>query len=292
MKKIVIVCFSILMLGSENIFSQNLSIPYSEKARIDGKFELSEWSDADSIEIEINSGVKSKVFFMHDSSRIYFAFVNNLSSGGNYFPELVFDTELDSASSFQSDDWWFHVSATDCEYQGQYGNYANCSMSRPNWTAMPNFGGRTVDTVEIEIPMDSIDLGVSDTFGLGFILNNFRRFQYYPTSLHHFNPRTFLPASFASAQLSTLQEVSYGLNWKVYPSPSKGLVHLLVEGQENVELDLSVTNLVGQIVFQRKDFRPTRGQAIQLQLEGVSPGIYFVSLRKEQQVESKKIIIQ
>lgn len=294
MKRILLIAIGILFAGQGPIYSQHLLIPYSIKPTIDGHLLNSEWSSADSIEIAISRSRKTKVFLMHDSLNFYVAFVNNLKSGGNYFPELVIDTDHDQASSFQSDDWWFHVSATDCEYQGEYGNYANCNLSRPNWTAIPNFTpGNTVDTVEIAIPFNSIGITVDDTVGIGFLLNNFMGFKLYPTSLKHLEPNTYLAASFELAHASSISEQEFlASSIMVFPTSGEGLVKVRFDADFQEGCQLFIHNMLGQIVYQERLENHSDFGTKQIDLSNQPSGMYFFNFNYRNQSISKKIIIR
>jgi hypothetical protein len=70
------------------------------------------------------------------------------------------------------DDWWFHVSATDCEARGTYFVWDDCSVVQSDWQGVPNFASGPdpvpLDTFEIEIPFDKIGIILGDTIGIGF----------------------------------------------------------------------------------------------------------------------------
>src|SRR5687767_5395371 len=97
-----------------------INVPYGAASTIDGTFSPGEWDDANML--VLTASPQTKVLYKHDSSNFYIAFAGNLQSG-NKFPEILLDINNAKTSGWQDDDWWFHVSATDCEYKAEYGNY-------------------------------------------------------------------------------------------------------------------------------------------------------------------------
>jgi hypothetical protein len=78
----------------------------------------------------------------------------------------------DKQGVWQSDDWWFHVSATDCESAGAPDVYDDCSVEQPDWGGVPNFSldpdPPPVDTFEVWISFSKIGVTVGDQLGLAF----------------------------------------------------------------------------------------------------------------------------
>src|SRR5688572_2663346 len=106
--------------------AQTFIIPEGTTPVMDGAVNSGEWSDADSVTINISASVECKVLFKHDCSNLYLAYLDNLESMAALFPEVLIDVNNSKSASWEADDWWFHVSATDCYYQGAYAVYSNC----------------------------------------------------------------------------------------------------------------------------------------------------------------------
>lgn len=268
----------IILSNSVNLFSQSLKFPYSGKPNIDGVIDSAEWSAADSVSITISVNRKTVVYFMRDSSNLNFAFAGNLISGGNYFPEILINTHNDSASTFQTDDWWFHVSATDCEFKGGYGDYSNCQLVRPNWIAEPNFqAGQVTDTVEISIPDSTLGITSSDTIGISFLLNNFQNIQNYPANSNHLNPSTWAKATFSNT-ITGIDEKREpeAREFKVYPNPTKGPLKLEIQGSVGLSVSLQVLSLSGKLLESRS-LNVSNGYLYEdLDLSSYEKGVYFL----------------
>lgn len=193
MKKILTL---ILLCNSLNLKAQNqIIIPYGDSIFVDGIISADEWTDTDSIEINFLNTKKVKVYYKHDLENLLFCYKGNLESANVRFPEILLDLQFDRSSNFQSDDWWFHVSATDCEYKGAYGNYSNCALTKSLWTANNiTQGVPLTDLVEIKIPFSSIGIQLSniDTIGISFLVTNTANaFNHWPTNANRLNPSTW-----------------------------------------------------------------------------------------------------
>jgi hypothetical protein len=150
-----------------------LRVPRGTPVTIDGVMEPSEWTDADVVEFGIDDVVDVTVQLKHDGTSLLLAFVYDRTTGeGGCHPELYIDADNDKSSQWRTDDWWFHVSATDCDARGTYdpGSGA-CRLEQPDWEAVrnpppPEFA--PVDTVEVRIPFTKIGVSVGKRIGIAF----------------------------------------------------------------------------------------------------------------------------
>ena len=82
------------------------------------------------------------------------------------------DNDRLSLKVAKSNDWWFHVSGTDCEGVGTYDVYDDCAVVQPDWQAAPNYAmvpdPPAVDTFEIRIPFSKIGVSTGDTLGIAY----------------------------------------------------------------------------------------------------------------------------
>lgn len=240
--RIVILC---LFLSNYCLAQTVIDIPYGNSVTVDGQLGQMEWADADTLYIE--SGANDvKVLYKHDSTQLMVAYYGPLESANISFPEIMIDSENDKSDSWAMDDWWFHVSATDCENQGAPEDYSNCEGTRPNWTARPNMqpGGTATDTIEIAIPFSTLgsELQTGDTIGLSFQLANLRTGRkFWPQTASLNNPSTWATAIF-QAEISTSAGYQHlpPLPFSIYPNPLTSQV-LYVQFEDQIESgDLSV----------------------------------------------------
>ncbi len=227
MRSLIVTIFLLLLVKA--VSSQVLHIPYGPAISNDGVVNSTEWMGADTVLIQQSSIYTTSVLYKHDGQNLYIAFERNLQSPFMYFPEVNIDANHDGTNTFQNDDWWFHVSATDCEYQGSYGVYHNCQAARPNWTANPNFSssGPLVNKVEVSIPFQTIGVQSTDTVGILFFLNNFQSFKYHDPTANHLDPSSWTTAVLDPLPTSIIEKKITDL--KIFPNPSEGSFHLQLE---------------------------------------------------------------
>jgi hypothetical protein len=174
MKKLIPSLFFLIAISA---FAQNeIVIPHGSHPTIDGHVSPGEWDDADTVVFRWMEGppdttiYRRIISFKHDMDSIYFLFVDYLESKNGFpmFPEVTFDINYSRSSIWEPDDWWFHVSATDCDYQGDHDVYTNCAAVQPDWFGVSNFlpGPHITDTVEISIPLTKVGITIPDTIGI------------------------------------------------------------------------------------------------------------------------------
>ena len=148
------------------------SVPYGKSVTIDGNISALEWVDADSVAFAVGDSVSATVALKHDGSSLLAVFVfERESEVGMCFPEVFLDVNNDKGKNMLADDWWFHVSASNCEARGAFDNYSRCSRSA-DWDAARNYATgddpAPIDTIELRIPFDKIGMQVGNVFGLAF----------------------------------------------------------------------------------------------------------------------------
>lgn len=276
----------VISLIAQNLSGQALLINQGSAINPNGHFHNQEWTDANSFVFAINSNRSTTVYIKHDGQNLNIAFAGNLQTGGTYFPEIMIDPNHSHDGNIQADDWWFHVSATDCEYQGQYGNYNNCQLIRPNWTAKPNFQqGLIVDTVEIQIPFSTLGIQAIDTIGIAFLLNNFQSLLKFPASANHLNPSTWA-SGLLSASTGIKGERSSD-KLQLFPNPSNGKIQVNLNEELVVYNELIIRNIIGEEVYKKS----ISSFPLRLNLSHLEKGMYFIFLENENEQFSKKLIL-
>ncbi len=286
------VAFTVLAFQFSLFAQSTISIPQSSSATIDGKISAGEWDNCDSIEISF-SGRKVKVLFKHDGANLYLAYRGSLQSANVRFPEVLLDINNDKSPGWMVDDWWFHVSATDCDYQGQYGNYDSCAAVRPNWTAVPNFtmGGKITDTVEVKIPFHTVglDLNVSDSIGLAFnVTNTLNQWNYWPTSADKDVPLTWGTAFFQRLNFSTAEN-SVPATVSIYPNPNNGNFTLIASELLSIDA-IRIYDLTGRLIHD--SYINEVNENGQFQIESHLPsGTYYIAVQSGNQNYLSKLIM-
>lgn len=235
-----------------NIQAQTLSIPCGSATTTDGVVHPAEWADADSIAINIQGNRSITILHKHDSLQLYFAFLGHLQSSNIRFPEVMIDTDHSKGGSWDNQDWWFHVSATDCEYQGEHSNYDSCATQRPNWKGAPNMPAGIpeppyIDTMEISIPISTLGtLGI--TFGIAFdVTNTFNSWEYWPENANIDEPMTWASASLESCNPASLPP-SQSMQPSMFPNPGSDNITLRFDTQSDLETSIEVYSILGSTV--------------------------------------------
>jgi len=147
-------------------------IPQGTPVVADGTIGDPEWADARAVPVALSASVSVTVLVKHDGTNLLAAYQSTYNPFRTLFmPELVVDPAGDRATSWQADDWWFHVSASDCDAAGRWDDYSNCKIVQPDWIGVPNYPMNTpspalIEQFEVSIPLGKLGLAVGDTLGL------------------------------------------------------------------------------------------------------------------------------
>lgn len=286
MKKVILLFISIIFITTAK--AQLLIFPLDTNAvTVNGRIATPEWRNANSIMIPVNSSDSVRVMFKHDGTAMYFAFTGKLESAPGLFPEVLTDAQNVSGTSWTSGQWWFHVSATDCENDGGYGIYNNCDTVQPGWEAVPNFqlGAPMTDTVELRIPFakTGFNPATMDTMGMVLMVTNtLNAFHLYPTTADRNVPRTWTKAIFARAGAS-IPETTTQTALHIYPNPTNDVIHMNVKEEGTI----TITDVTGKVVHRSI----VKGQ-MSISTYGWPTGTYTIQHVNKDRVLSTKVVKQ
>ena len=87
-------------------------------------------------------------------------------------------------------------------------------------------------------------------------------------------------------------EIDYSL--EVYPNPSEGIFNLSMDNFKGDQIDLTVYTELGGIAYQEtiSDNNVEGYLQKQIDLSALSEGIYFVQVKSDQQMVTKRIVVQ
>lgn len=207
--------------------AQSISVPFElTTMTIDGQINASEWQNADSVKLPVAGNDTVTIFYKHDMTNLYVAFAGPLEShsGNIIYPEVLIDPQQLGGSSWQSGQWWFHISTSVCESNGTYGVFTNCQSSQTGWEAAPNIipGPPDTDSVEMRISFSKIGFNAVTQYnmGLAFVLTD-------KTSLYYTWPLTAdkdVPSTWSDARLIKFpvdaKNVATSTAIRIYPNPS------------------------------------------------------------------------
>ena len=168
------VAFALIALVSAGLraAAEPLEIPWGTAPRIDGIFGPAEWEGSATVQMEAGHGtIEVHVHLVHDGQQLYLAFeyVKN-PRNEHIYPEILVSPNALRTAEWDKDDWWFHVSGTNCDAHGGYDDYSRCEPTRPLWLGRPNYrAGSRVCATEIRIPLSMV--GIEPEAAFGFALS-------------------------------------------------------------------------------------------------------------------------
>ncbi len=292
MKKNLFVMLLCAIFATSASAQSTICIPFGSSVNIDGVVTATEWQDADSV--YVGSGSQTKVFYKHDSLNFLVAFVGYLQSSSR-IPEILIDVDNDKNATWETDDWWFHVSAQDCEYLGEYGNYDSCGIVRSNWTAVENMAAGPAappynDTIEVEIPFSTIGISLTDTIGISFLVTNlFSSWSHWPTEANRNNPSTWGTGVFCSSSAS-INDVDQKNRYNVSPNPANDYIYISSFDIGLNEMSIAVFDQTGKEVYE-ETLQNGINNIYGFSTNELSEGIYFLQIKTSQLQVTEKIII-
>jgi hypothetical protein len=147
----------------------------------------------------------------HDGENLYFLFFGGIMTNGFRFPEINIDVNNDKSQQWMNDDWWFHVSAIDCENNEAPGVYDNCSLEKETWLAVNNYTQQNgpQETIEVMIPFELIGLVKNNDAEIGLCLdvsNTQTIWEHFPTDANYQIPATWSNVSIIMEPVSVKTE--------------------------------------------------------------------------------------
>lgn len=243
---------------------------------IDGVLQTQEWQHAAIAAIAVSSTDTVYVRYKHDNMAMHFAFTGRLESANALFPEVLMDGANVGGAHWVNGQWWFHVSATDCDNNGGYGVYNNCLATQPDWKGGPNFtpGMPITDTVEITIPFAKAGFNTAtmDTMGIAFLVTNTATvFKLFPTAADRNQPATWAKATFSKVPAGIVQ-IGAASDILMYPNPATE--QLYVDGV-TIGSTVNITDAAGRLCIA---IVATESKQM-ISLHGWSNGMYIVEVK-------------
>jgi hypothetical protein len=261
------------MLYSSIIYAQGITIPYdAATVTVDGIMNTNEWAKAARTAIPVSATDSVNVYYKNDGTALYFAYTGKLESANALFPEILIDPQLAKGSLWTNGQWWFHVSATDCENNGAYGVYNNCQLIQPDWEGANNFvaGAPYTDTVEIRIPFSKINFNpaTQSEMGIVFLVTNTASiWKLWPSTADRNIPSTWSGATVSKFPLVVNEPAPAII--KIYPNPAQ--TSIMFEGIM-ADSEIKLADVTGRVVVAQY----YTGQP--LTISSLLPGVYNVQV--------------
>ena len=91
----------------------------------------------------------------------------------------------------------------------------------------------------------------------------------------------------------TIKDEETTIGFNLYPNPANDFVNLNVQSNENQNIQVKITNIMGQEVYANTQQNLNNGENIvPLNIQNLSTGIYFVTLRKGNQIATQKLVVR
>lgn len=293
-----------LLLGT-TVFAQNVThsqladpakggmgeeIPCGFTPELNGIEQPDEWLPANYVPLTVGQNV-TMIGMMHDETNLYFLFSGHLESNIR-FPEIYIDVDNSKDSTWQAGDWWFHVSATDCDNMGAPDVFSNCQLIQPDWVGVNNIlsGDSTItDTVEIAIPFSKIgyNYGSGDPMGLAFgFYNIVSSIDIYPQGAHPLVPASWLTVYVLPCDAG-LEEQDASV-FTVYPNPATD--ELTIRFSDEVQAEELIIYAIDGAKTAVIELNGTALQTVHLPAS-VVPGTYTLEVRADQKIHRSRLII-
>jgi hypothetical protein len=174
----------------------DLEIPEGKPIVADGTISEGEWEDAVMIEIAIAGRQNVEIALKSAQGNLLLLYrLHNPNVRTVLFPEIMIDSGYDRSEKWLADDWWFHISGSDCVSNGKPGDYSQCSLSHEDWAAVPNYPTDkpgNVEAIELIIPFTKIGLKKEQPFGLAcFVTNTVNLWKGWPVTATEITPSSW-----------------------------------------------------------------------------------------------------
>lgn len=101
--------------------------------------------------------------------------------------------------------------------------------------------------------------------------------------------RQFFTPGYSNLSVST--EISSNVAISVYPNPANDILHIMLSSGWEDYSDIRMTNVLGQIVWQRSGKNLSSGKVMSVDLSSQASGIYFVSIITGKKTYLKRVVI-
>jgi len=106
-----------------------------------------------------------------------------------------------------------------------------------------------------------------------------------------YNYRSFLNFMGQALQLIGIKEQSFGKDFIISPNPSNGFVYLSYLGDTDKDIEITVSNSLGNQILKEDIGFGSYGSRTGIDLRQFPAGVYFIKLKMGSQVFTKKIIV-
>ena len=88
-----------------------------------------------------------------------------------------------------------------------------------------------------------------------------------------------------------LNDIALNNNLAVYPNPNSGVFEIQLKAENSESLELQLTDIVGRIIYKEKPTVINKNYSKNIDVSGISKGIYFLNFSNSNQHLTKKIVV-
>ena len=144
--------------------------------------------------------------------------------------------------------------------------------------------GQSSPAIGLNFNTDSVSLGQKLAFIRGILSFNFGNWKLQPRNHDDI-------AGFSTINTTSVSEISSNSRVsKLYPNPNKGAFTLEVTAQTPESVDVAVTDMTGRVLYRQPLFIEGN-QQLNLDIPGLSPGMYLVSLQGQATSQHVRFVV-
>lgn len=167
------------------------------------------------------------------------------------------------------------------------------TFTTDNRVAIPASTSPTQDYLKIDVTPLLKDIVDNPTTSFGFLLSlqdeSFYRLMNFASSDHADSTRhPKIKICYAENITSIKPPLLNQVKFELYPNPAKDWVRIVVQNPESSNITVEILNLQGQIVKKM----PVARAGAELDVSGMSAGIYYVRITDGFKVSSKKLLLE
>jgi hypothetical protein len=250
-----------------NWFNGNATVfaPYNNNGYIGANYNMCAGTGT------ISSWLAAPARWMHNGDMIVFNTRKTDSGATNYADRLQVRLSMMGATSqFPAD-------------ETSTGDYSTLLLDiNPNYSNNSSQGGFPYNWKRYSITLSGLP---ANGTGCRFA------FRYYVTNAGPTGSNSDYIGVDSIAYITTFSGIENHYNmteFNFFPNPSKGMVKVSIKASGNTERTVSVTDMIGNVVFEKV----VTSTLFDMDLSGLNTGMYFINVKDENGVSSKKLVIE
>ncbi len=118
-------------------------------------------------------------------------------------------------------------------------------------------------------------------------------YYFYSIAIDQAGNREDVPSQYdaVTSVITATEPTLSGLVFVAYPNPTTGMVTVSMTGSDAIASTVQLLNTAGQLI-REQTFTPTNQIRTQFDLTGYPPGLYLITLRREDKVWTQKILLR